>query len=101
MAATVDKEVLVDEGYATFQVGDIETRVDIFQAYNKIVEITSANPNPSAYHDAIRKYMVEIGLPSGSDQLAVAFAERISGRVAALKKNVGDAVLPKSPDSIT
>ncbi len=96
-----EKEVLVDEGYATFVVGSIELRVDVFQSFNKIAELTAANLTPNALHEAIRQHMLQIGLPAGSDQLCVAFAERISKRVNDLKKSDGAGDTQKSQDSIT
>jgi hypothetical protein len=95
------KEVLVDDGYVTVQIGQVEAQVDLFQAFNKIVQIGSDQKDPTAYHDAIRQYMVQLGLPPGSDKLAVAFVERICDRVNALKKKDGEDETPKSPASTT
>jgi len=88
-----------DDGYQEFGIAGVEKRVDIYEAWNRVVEATRASEGRPAHewHKALVGVLLDLGFPEVSTRVAVRFYDALAGVMAALKK--ADAPTPGSPGS--
>jgi len=90
---------ITDDGFKPFEIGGVEKRVDIYEAWNRVGEATRAAEGRPAHewHKALVGVLLDLGFPEVSTRAACKFYDALAGVMAALKK--ADAPTPDSPGS--
>lgn len=95
-----------DDGYVTVKFGGHEVRLDLYQAYNRLLDLDDAvEPDEEGrkprgvWLERVATWLRELGFEGVSHRLADRFAETIFGRVKELKNAAGGSGRQDSPAS--